>query len=1367
MSPTAWEGPPYSELDPVEYRPLSPAQEEMFSLSLAAAEQGNYIEQVVVRLREPFEASRFIQRWRQLLQYYSVLRTSFHWKDLAEPVQRTLREVALPVTEEDWRGITPVEQRSRLEAFLGADRARPFVLSEAPLMRLAILRFGELEYTIIWTVHHLLVDGRSIRLLLQQAFSDTGLSGDEGAPFGAYIDWLRGQPAARAREFWQEHLAGCAGPDLISLPRPSSPEESLPPRGSVRSQLPETLTGAMRAFAAREEITVNVLLLGAWALLMHRYAGAQDLVTGATKSVRNCPPVTDASVGLYINTLSVRTRLDGAITVSGWLRGLREQWVALREVEHASPRNAGPKAAISSPGYETCFVFERQTINDAMRALGGAWETREVRLLERTPVPLLLAAYGGDAITLHIEYDARRYTEACVARMPGHLQAILAYLVDNPAAAIARMPALPEAEWKQLVHGWQPLGNRLPPACLHTAFERAAADFPDATALESPGCVLTYAECLRRANAFAAHLQSCGVGPGSRTVLCMPRSAGALIAMLGILKSGSAYVPMDPANPDARLKYFIDDAKPDAIVTSSASRPAPPAPGVSVIRFEDVAGDEASAEPGPAVDPSSTAYIIYTSGSTGLPKGICVQHQVAAEHIETMRALYGIGPGDRMLHFASLGFDTSIEQAFVALATGATLVIADPAHCEPAHFSRLLQSAQIQAADLPPAFWRQWVESGIARDTGDPVSPLRVLLVGGDVMPADVVRLWQQHPATARVRLINAYGPTETVMTATCFETPPGFGHGGESRVPIGRPLPGTQAYIADSSQNLLPVGVAGELLLGGTRLAKGYLNRDALTRARFIPNPYCNAPGARLYRSGDRARLLEDGNIEFLGRIDEQIKIRGFRIEPGELEARLREYPGVAGAVVRCIERRAGDPELVAYLVPRPPGIDRLELRQYLRSRVPEFMLPAAMVVLDALPMAVNGKVDYQALPIPGGEDFVFAGGERAEIQTPLEHAIANAWSKVLGIAGIGALDNFFDLGGNSLTAAQVIVRLREECVGDIPPGALFLQPTITGLAGLIERAARPNSEADPCLVPLRRAGGVPLFCALGAGGAAYSYGALATRLGPAQAVYGLQYSHLPDAGMFGTVEDLAARYLTAIRSVQTEGPYYLAGWSFGGIVAYEIARQLLEAGEAVALLALIDCEAHGYTPSAPRNRAAALRREAAHFARRFRMLWDTRDTVAVYARDFIRIAVDAARGKRADQPTLAEYLDFARSDIARVHAMKQAGQASSDSPASRLGVANDQFVRTVVAGQRANERAAARYTMRPYPGKITLFRTAEGPGLTHERDPTLGYHRLAPIVDIRHIEGEHLMVVRDPYVAGLARQLQACINAAREAAE
>ncbi len=1367
------------EVPPSVSFPLSPAQEGMLYLSLANEGSGAYIEQIVFRLREPLDAPLFIESCQLLVAAHAVLRVYFAWEDLAEARQFVASEASASVAQHDWRG-RPAEQAAEdLEAFLETDRVAGFDLATPPLVRFAIIYLGDSSVTVLVTVHHLLVDGRSICQMAEELFAryEAARSGSpyvppRAAPFSDYVDWVRDLPRGPAETFWRRHLDGVDSPSPIPLPSPEGRDIGRAAYQQIHIEFEASLSGALKAFAASHGLTLNILFLGAWAVLLHRYTESSQLVLGVTKSVRHGKVASPSSFGVFINTLPVRTSLDGNLSWIPWLSSLREQWMALRDFDHTSPKLIRACSSLhgGAPLFDAHYVFERETIPEALGALGGPWTAREVRLLQRTPLPLILAGYGGKHLCANIEFDADRFRLDDMSRMLGHFKALLESLVREPDACPATVAFLTETERAQAWASAPPPTPAAPPTCIHRLVERVAAERPGAPAVQSGNIVLTYHELNERASVAARHLRECGVRSESRVAISMMPSEAMIVGVLAILKAGGVCVPMDPSIPLERLQFMLADSQADVVLTDPdfAGRFDGGPCRVTCLPAADAPTGDTDLED--LATPDSLAYIIYTSGSTGRPKGVCVAHREAASHFEIMRDAYTLRDDDRMLLFASLSFDASFEQMFVTLTGGGALVVTDAHALLPTEFSTFIRDMRVSVLDIPPAFWQQWMDEGMPGGLEYVGPQFRVLALGGDVLPVESLRQWRKIPGNASVRLLNAYGPTETVVTATVFEVPSEFGQDPSAeRIPIGFPLPGTELYVLDRHRNLVPKGLPGELYIGGNRLARGYWNRPELTEERFVPHPFTPKPGARLYRTGDLVLLREDGALEFLGRIDHQVKIRGFRIELGEIEAVLLGHPAIRdAAVIRC-EDRPGDAYLAAYVVAvEERSLDASALRAHLRLSLPDYMMPSVFMFMEALPRLLSGKVDRKGLPAPARDSAKASPEDPEEPHTDLERILVGIWEEILRVDRVRVHDNFFDIGGHSLLAMRVLSRMRDALQVTLPLRTFILHPTIEGLVQAIHEAAPESAQGfDPCIVVLRGTGTKPpLFCALGAGGAAFSYSALAKHLDASQPVYGLQYSHLPDFEQFATVESVAARYIEAICTVQPEGPYHIAGWSYGGVVAYEIAQQLITQGAEVALLAVIDCQAKVPSPPSLSRYVGRFRHHVTRNWKRIVILASNRETVMAYARDLLRLMLKKKTAPGAARLSIREYIHFAISDIRRVYAMKQSGIDVPEAHVSRLGMLEDTFVRRVIAGFRANERAAAAYRMRPYPGPLTLFRTEDTPLAFARNDLTLGFKDLASRVDVRMLEGHHLMLVREPYVTVLAKSLQECLDALPHAA-
>jgi amino acid adenylation domain-containing protein len=738
---------------------------------------------------------------------------------------------------------------------------------------------------------------------------------------------------------------------------------------------------------------------------------------------------------------------------------------------------------------------------------------------------------------------------------------------------------------------------------------------------------------------------------------------------------------------------------------------------------------ESGENPGSSTLPENLAYVIYTSGSTGQPKGVLVSHGSIAGHCRTAQRYYELDSRDVVLQFASLSFDVSLEEILPTLIVGARLVIMGTNVWHPAEFHRKISEFGLTVIDVPPAYWQELAREWAGVPELVPNIQPRLFIVGGDTMLPEVLKLWQRTPVNS-IRLLNAYGPTETTITATAFEIAPRPGENTtDQRVPIGRPLANTQIYILDSFLHPVPIGVQGELYIGGTGVARGYLNRPELTAEKFLTDPFSATPGARMYKTGDLARYRADGNIEFLGRADHQVKIRGFRIELGEIEAALGQHPAVREAVVLAREDAPVEKRLVAYVVAeREPLPTTTDLRNFLKEKLPEYMVPAVVVLLKALPMTPNGKIDRRALPAPDRS--------RPELEKPfvaprddLELQLAQIWEEVLGVRPVGVTDNFFELGGHSLLAVRLFALIEKRLGKKLPLTAIFQGATVEHLAGVIRQQATHGPQSS--LVPLQPGGSKrPLFLVHPAGGHVFPYIHLAQLLGPDQPCYGLQARGLEDGqDSHARIEDMAAWYIQALQTVQPTGPYLLGGWSMGGVVAFEMAQQLYAQGQRVALLALLDGRIPTPDETFPEEDAEAILLVERYFGISFGPI----ETLAELPKD----------------QQLAFMLEQAKS----------AGLVPAELDISQA--------RRFVELLRSDLRATQNYGLRLYPGRITFFKASETPaGASPDPDPTLGWSKWASGgVEVHVVPGNHANLMYEPHVEVLAEKLTACLNQARSA--
>lgn len=800
---------------------------------------------------------------------------------------------------------------------------------------------------------------------------------------------------------------------------------------------------------------------------------------------------------------------------------------------------------------------------------------------------------AGDCVRLVAGFDSCMFDTSTVRRMLAHFVRLVEAVIARPDARIASLDLLSAAERNRILMDWsrgaepgiQPgIQPGIRDGCVHQWIQQRAARTPDAIALISGEQGLSYRDLLSRANRLAAHLRARGVGLGVPVAVCLSRGLESVIALLAVLKSGGVWVPLDASDPDQRLSLILADAGVAAIIAdaSTQDRLAKLGHRVPVVvrldRERRAIDKRSSRAPSVSIPLESPAYIIYTSGSTGRPKGVIVSHRAIAGHCLSVIEHYELTRDDVVLQFSSHGFDAALEQILPALVSGARLVLRGDEVWPPDDFRAVVDAHRITVADLPPAYLRELFQAWVADPGQAPVHSPRLVIAGGEELAPETVRLWQASPF-APSRLLNAYGPTEATITCTVHEVsadPPG------SSIPIGRPLACGEVYILDRDGNPVPEGVPGELYIGGTRLACGYSGADELTGARFVPNPFAaDEVSARLYRTGDIASFIpgSDGLIAFRGRVDHQVKICGFRIELGEIESALRAF-GLRDTVVIARPKPGGERQLVAYVVPRRQDFVEQELIAYLSARLPAYMIPSAYICLPALPTTPGGKLDRASLPEIADVDRTTAVAPRDAV----EERLARIWRQVLGLDSVSVFDNFFACGGHSLLCVRLLAAIRREFGRDLSIASLIHAPTLAEQARILDSRtgagaakAASTGAGSPLVLLSGHDRGTPLFCVHPIGGSVLCYVDLARQLEVDRPIYGVQAPALDGGPNPGSIQAMAETYVAAIRAVQPEGPYHLAGWSMGGVIAFEMAQQLRGDSQRVPLLALID----SYTPA------------------------------------------------------------------------------------------------------------------------------------------------------------------------------------------
>jgi amino acid adenylation domain-containing protein len=1306
--------------------PLSFTQQRLWFIDQLQPGITAYNEASGYRIGGRLDAGALERAIGELLRRHESLRTGFAMRDGA-PVQTVSppQAFSLPVT--DLRGIGAAEREEAARRAAAAEAAVPFDLSAGQLFRARLIILGDDDHVLVSVTHHIASDGWSSAVgnrdlsALYNAFAAGQPSPLPDLPiqYADFAVWQRGRMTDETLKdllsYWQERLAGAPVLELpTDMPRPSSQSFAGARYGF---DLPDEPLAALDEIARGEGATRFMALLAIFRLLMGRYAGQDDFVIGTPIANRNRVELEDL-VGFFANTLAMRTSLAGAPTFRELLR--RERDTALgafarqdmpfdRLVESLHPdRNQA-----YTPIYQIMFAF--QNAPSSPLTLEGV-ETSRFEFEKGTSKFDLILFISKTRKTMQasLEYNTDLFAPETAARVAGHFVRLLEAAAGAPDAPIETLEMLTAEERRTLLVDWNATSRPFPrDKCVNEVFAETAARFAEAPAVEAAGATLTYRELDERSSRIANRLRRLGVGHGSFVGLALERSADMVAAMLAVLKAGGAYVPLDPSYPRERIEFMVRDASLAVILTQTSVQVALPHTDARIVKLDSdwaSISEESASAPANVAGAQSPAYVIFTSGSTGTPKGTVVPHR-AINRLVINTDYVQVRPADVIGQVSNASFDAATFEIWGALLNGARLVvISKDVVLSPREFLEELRTKRVGIIFLTAALFHYF-----AREVPGAFSTLDTLMFGGEACDSDCVRkVLADHPPR---RLMNCYGPTETTTFAVTYEAT--SVPAGARSVPIGRPIANTTLYVLDACMRAVPVGVHGELFIGGDGVALGYLNRPALTAERFVPNPF--GPGL-LYRTGDIVRYLPDGNVDFLGRADNQVKIRGFRVELGEIEAAILGHDSVKDACVVCRADASGDKRLAAYFVPRPGRrVSSHDLRDFLRRTLPDYMVPSAFVALEALPLTPNGKIDRRALPAPG--EHADAARLHLAARTPVEDALARIWAEALGVASVGVRDDFFELGGHSLLAVKVFTEIEQVFGLKLPLATLFEAPTVEKLAAAISRAG--CCDLLPPLVKITSGTATPpLFCIATAD--AFIYAELARAIGSGRAVYGLSPQGIvpvdrPDID----IPELAARYIALMRGVQPAGPYYLAGMCAGGVVAYEIARQLALAGQSTALLALVDTPGH-FSLQAKANvhwqRLVRVSRHAVdHFMGVFRAPWGG------------KLSYVSSRTRRLAR----------RAAGLRVEPLN----APKDRPV-------DQGY--WMAYNAAYLRSMAAYRPKPFDGRIVFFMAADEYAWGWS-DTRLKWRRFARRgVDAHTFPGNHMNLLREPQVSALAAKLR-----------
>jgi amino acid adenylation domain-containing protein len=1294
-----------------------------------------YNEVEAVRLLGEVNVDAFEWALNVIVERHDALRTTIQIRD-NQAVAVVHDSWPIQLKQIDLCDLSPQDREAEVKRLKIDEPRQLFRLETQPGIRASLLRLGVQEYIFILVMHHIICDWHSVGVLWRE-LAALYCASSRGEP--QVLEPLTIQPrdyACRLAEqtsearftkdlaFWERNLLG--SPRLLELPadrtRPAKPSYCGARR---RLFLNQVLTRALRDLSRSSGVTLFTVFAAALNALLYRYTGQEDILVGIPISDRDRKEL-QAVIGFLLHTQVLRTELSGDMTFRSLLARVQGRVLKL-QLHRAVPfdrvvRRLHPDRDMSySPLFQVMLSWRHRDHLPSFLGLEGLVVKPDFAETGAAKFDMTLFVTDcGDDIWLEIEYCTELFDEERIARMLSHFQTFLEAAADDPDRHIEQLPLMTSAEYHQTLVEWN--GTDTPYASnrlLHDLVEEQVGREPDAVAVVFEDKQLTYRQLSDHANRLAQRLQSLGVGPNVLVGICVERSLEMLVGLLGILKAGGAYVPLDPAYPQDRLAFMLEDCQPRVLVIQKRLQAQIPRHPTRVIwldaPFEDAPGNVNPPQLRNNSQPSDLAYVLYTSGTTGRPKGVQVSHQGLVNLLSAMQREPGLNAGDTLLAITTLSFDISGLELFLPLIGGARVVIASrETAVDGARLSSLMNRCGATVMQATPATWRLLLDAGW---TGSP--GLKILCGGEAWTPALATELLSRCES-----LWNMYGPTETTVWSSVARVERG------KPILIGHPIANTTFYVLDGGQVPVPVGVPGELYIGGDGLAHGYLKRPDLTNERFVNDPFSSRTGAKLYRTGDLVRRRPDGQIEFLRRIDQQVKIRGFRIELEEVEAALKQHAGVGGCIALVQEDLSRDKRLAAYVVPNDgndmPPVS--ELRNFLKEKLPDYMIPTTFVAVESLPLTPNGKIDRKALS--GSVRLPESKSVRTVIppRTSEEVGLVDIWEQILGIKIESVRDSFFDLGGHSLLAVRLFAQIEKDFKLRLPLATLYEAPTIEDIAQILKTQVVPSKWRS--LVPIQSSGGrPPFFCFHGAGGNVLIYRKLSQYLGSGQPVYGLQAQGLD--GNFplpNTIEEMAALYVREIRDVQSHGPYLLGGYCMGGTIAYEAAQQLQAAGEEIALLALFDTSNWHEVRFTTWNRASwALQRLVFHAAALLELDSEGKHKFLEEKFAELRNRIAVWRGK------LLPKLD------------------PDAEPSSVL----------LTRIWSTNHKASCSYIPRPYSGAVTDFRPSQQyrflnkPGLKWERLAERGQHVVL-------VPGYPAVMLIEPFVKDLARSLKASIDAA-----
>lgn len=1300
--------------------PLSFSQESLWFLHQLDPSIPAYNNVSLFRLTGLLDIFALEKSLNEIIRRHETLRSIFP-SDNGIPRQVVLPFKPHPLALIDYSSSPEDQWESKASDFAAVEKRQPIDLAIGPMIQASLLVFSSDLHFLVIHIHHMVTDAWSETLLLRElaACYDSFSQGETSQlielkmQFGEYArwqrGWMQGERLDKYLSYWKNKLAGAV--PFLDLPTDFQRPRVQTFNGMCHSiTLPQTLTSGLRAFCQRERCTPFMALLTAFKALLFRYTGQEDIIVGSPFANRS-PKETEDLVGYFVNTLPLRTSLGDDPSFRELAGRVRKtvldafQFQALpfeRMVEDLKIERDLSRTPIFQ------VVMNMLNVPPPPGVVGNLRIERIFYDHKVTPFDLMIDVReldGGLAISLTANTDL--FAVETIRRFSSHFTRLMEGALANPESSLSRLPLLTEEERAHFNAGLQPRRSSPADKCIHELFEAQVEKTPEATALVFQDQKLSYRELNGRANRLAWRLRAEGVGPETLVGLCVERSPEMIIGLLGILKAGGAYVPLDPDYPQERLAFILQDAAIPVILVQQHLLQVLPEHGAKLVCLEEGEGISSGDEnPVLVTTPDNLAYIIFTSGSTGQPKGVMVTHKNVVRLFQETQGWFHFDGHDVWSLFHSYAFDFSVWEIWGALLFGGKLVIVPyQVSRTPEEFYRLICREGITVLSLTPSFFYRLMEAEQALGRS-PDLALEIVIFGGEVLNFQRLRPWFEHHTEGRPRLVNMYGITETTVHVTYrpFQAAD-LSLAGSM---IGLPIPDLTIYILDSNQQPVPPGVRGEMFVGGAGLARGYLNRPELSRERFLQNPFSDRPGDRLYRTGDMARFRENGDIEYLGRGDDQVKIHGFRVEPGEIEAAIMGHPGVGDAAVVLRREQPEDQRLVVFYVPKKGAAPTAgELRQFLTGKLPDYMLPSNYMQLVGIPMTSSGKVDRRAL---AGMEIEEHSPQYVPPKDRFETALAEIWQRVLGVERVGMTDNFFELGGHSLLAAELFAKIEKEFGCSLPLATLFEDGTVSYIAKLIKSA--PAAQQKPLIIPIQLdRSKPPIFLAPGGGAEVVYLFELAKQLGVYYSVYGFQ-SILIENDRLLTIPEMAMRYIPEIRIIQPEGPYFLLGHSAGGMVAFEIAHQLREAGAQVGLVGLLDTYAPG------RRYVATWQERLLIHGQNMIRAGNTREGVAYLLARFQRLFFKKIR--------TTSLVDFA----------------------VRKGL---------IPRDRMMLSALSQFNYNPpfFDGNLTVFRAADRPWYMRV-DPLAGWKEYARQVDYIEMTGSHMTHLSEPHVQELVKRLQ-----------